>query len=82
MITIKDKREIELMKHAGLLVSKMHKFIKPYIKEGITTKELDKLCYDFIKKNHENDSFSHAYIVESKNYNNLDLFLQFFGLGW
>ena len=51
MITIKDKREIELMKHAGLLVSKMHKFIKPYIKEGITTKELDKLCYDFIKKN-------------------------------
>ena len=26
--------------------------------------------YDFIKKNHENDSFSHAYIVESKNYNN------------
>ena len=34
--------------------------------------------YDFIKKNHENDSFSHAYIVESKNYNNLDLFLQFF----
>ena len=51
MITIKDKREIVLMKHAGLLVSKMHKFIKPYIKEGITTKELDKLCYDFIKKN-------------------------------
>lgn len=51
MITIKDKREIELMKHAGLLVSKMHKFIKPYIKEGITTKELDKLCYNFIKKN-------------------------------
>ena len=51
MITIKDKREIELMKHAGLLVSKMHKFIKPYIKEGMTTKELDKLCYDFIKKN-------------------------------
>lgn len=51
MITIKDKREIELMKHAGLLVSKMHKFMKPYIKEGITTKELDKLCYDFIKKN-------------------------------
>ena len=51
MIVIRSDREIELMKHAGLLVSKMHKFIKPYIKEGITTKELDKLCYDFIKKN-------------------------------
>ena len=48
MITIKSEREIELMRHAGMLVSKMHQFIKPYIKEGITTKELDKLCEKFI----------------------------------
>ena len=48
MITIKSKNEIELMRKAGMLVSEMHKFIKPYIKEGITTKELDKLCEDFI----------------------------------
>ena len=41
MISIKSNREIELMRQAGLLVSKMHQFIKPYIKEGITTKELD-----------------------------------------
>ena len=39
------------MRHAGMLVSKMHKFIKPYIKEGISTYELDKLCEDFIRKN-------------------------------
>ena len=51
MITIKSENEIQLMKKAGLLVSEMHKFIKPYIKEGITTKELDKLCHDFIIKN-------------------------------
>ena len=51
MITIKSEREIELMRHAGMLVSKMHKFIKPYIKEGISTYELDKLCEDFIRKN-------------------------------
>ena len=51
MITIKSEKEIELMRHAGMLVSKMHKFIKPYIKEGITTKELDRLCEDFIIKN-------------------------------
>ncbi len=50
MIIIKSEREIELMRHAGMLVSKMHKFIKPYIKEGITTKELDKLCEDFIRE--------------------------------
>ena len=51
MITIKSEREIELMRKAGMLVSEMHKFIKPYIKEGITTKELDKLCEDFILSN-------------------------------
>ena len=47
-VTIKSEREIELMRHAGMLVSKMHQFIKPYIKEGITTKELDSLCEKFI----------------------------------
>ncbi len=49
MISIKSEHEIELMRHAGHLVSEMHKFIKPYIKEGITTKELDKLCEKFIR---------------------------------
>ena len=51
MITIKSEREIELMRHAGLLVSKMHQFIKPYIKAGVTTKELDRLCEKFILDN-------------------------------
>ena len=51
MITIKSEREIELMRHAGMLVSKMHKYIQPYIKEGITTKELDRLCEKFILDN-------------------------------
>ena len=51
MISIKSEHEIELMRKAGMLVSEMHKFIKPYIKEGITTKELDRLCTKFIKDN-------------------------------
>ena len=51
MITIKDEREIELMRHAGMLVSKMHKYLKPFIKEGITTKELDRLAEEFILQN-------------------------------
>lgn len=48
MISIKSKREIELMREAGNMVSKTHKYLKPFIKEGITTKELDKLAEDFI----------------------------------
>ena len=51
MITIKSEREIELMRHAGMLVSKMHQFIKPYIKPGISTAELDRLCEKFILDN-------------------------------
>ena len=51
MITIKDEREIDIMRHAGMLVSKMHKYLKPFIKEGITTKELDRLAEEFIVKN-------------------------------
>ena len=51
MINIKTEREIELMRHAGMLVSKMHEYIKPFIKEGITTKELDRLCDKFIRDN-------------------------------
>ena len=51
MISIKSEKEIELMRHAGMLVSKMHQFIKPYIKAGITTKELDALCEKFIIDN-------------------------------
>ncbi len=51
MITIKSKEEIELMRKAGYLVSLTHKYLKPYIKPGITTKELNKLAEDFIIKN-------------------------------
>ena len=49
MIIIKSEREIELMKEAGLMVSKTHKYLKPFIKAGITTKELDDLAFDYIK---------------------------------
>lgn len=48
MITIKSEREIELMREAGLMVSKTHKYLKQFVKEGITTKELDKFAEDYI----------------------------------
>lgn len=49
MITIKSKREIALMKEAGLMVSKTHKYLKEYIKPGITTKELDEIAEKYIR---------------------------------
>lgn len=57
MVTIKSPREIELLRKAGNIVYKAHQFIKPYVKPGITTKELDKLVEDFIIKNGAIPSF-------------------------
>lgn len=49
MIKIKSDREIELLKIAGHIVYLTHQYLKPYIKEGITTKKLDSLAEDFIR---------------------------------
>lgn len=51
MITIKSEKEIELMRKAGTLVSLTHEYLKPFIKPGITTIELDRLAEKFIIEN-------------------------------
>ena len=48
MISIKTEREIELMRIAGKIVGDTHKYLIPYLKPGITTKEIDKLARDYI----------------------------------
>ena len=50
MITIKSEREIELMREAGKMVSMTHQYLKNFIKPGITTKELDRLAEEYIRK--------------------------------
>lgn len=49
MISIKSDYEISLMRKAGSLVYQTHQHLKPYLKPGITTLELDKLANDFIE---------------------------------
>ena len=41
MIKIKSERELELMRIAGKIVYETHKYLKPFIKEGITTAKLE-----------------------------------------
>lgn len=48
MITIKSEEEINLLERAGEIVGETHHYLSNFIKPGITTKELDKLAYDFI----------------------------------
>jgi len=57
MINIKTSREIELMKIAGAIVGETHKYLIPYIRPGITTKELDNIAYNFIISKHATPSF-------------------------
>lgn len=47
MISIKSLREIELMKEAGRLTAKVLNYLKPFVKEGVTTKELNDLAYNY-----------------------------------
>ena len=46
-ITIKNSSEIEKMRVACRLASEVLDYIGPFVKPGITTGELDKLCHDY-----------------------------------
>lgn len=49
MISIKSNRELELMRAAGRIVYETHQYLKPFIKEGISTIKLDELAEEFIR---------------------------------
>ncbi|MEK8088173.1 type I methionyl aminopeptidase [Thermithiobacillus plumbiphilus] len=47
-ITIKTPEEIEKMRIAGRLAADVLHMITPYVKAGVTTGELDRICHDYI----------------------------------
>ncbi|MCL6555682.1 MAG: type I methionyl aminopeptidase [Burkholderiales bacterium] len=47
-IIIKTPEEIEKMRVAGRLASEVLDYIAPFIKPGITTGEIDRLCHDYM----------------------------------
>jgi methionyl aminopeptidase len=47
-IIIKTPEEIEKMRIVGQLSREVLDMITPYVQEGITTEELDRICHDFI----------------------------------
>ena len=48
-VTIKTEHEIQLMRESGHLLEKVHDGLIPYIKPGITTKELDHIGEEMIR---------------------------------
>lgn len=57
MITIKKPFEIELMKKSGALLKDLLNHLGSVIKAGMSTKELDRIAYDFIKSAGATPSF-------------------------
>ena len=50
MINVKTVHEIELMRIAGRIVAETFEMLKEVVKPGVTTKELDVLAEEFIRK--------------------------------
>lgn len=59
MIKIKTEKEIELLRIAGRITRETLLEVEKYVRPGVTTKELDKIAYDFILKNGATPSFLH-----------------------
>ncbi|MDX8363055.1 type I methionyl aminopeptidase [Cytobacillus sp. Hm23] len=57
MIICKTPREIEIMREAGRIVALTHKELQKHIKPGITTKQLDTIAEEFIRKHDAIPSF-------------------------
>jgi len=57
MISIKSKREIELMRTAGRIVALAHQEVKKHVKPGVTTLELDAIVEQVIRDNKATPSF-------------------------
>jgi methionyl aminopeptidase len=47
-VSIKSPDEIEKMRIAGQLAGEVLKMIRPFVKPGATTNELDRICHDYI----------------------------------
>ncbi|WP_297529019.1 type I methionyl aminopeptidase [Thiohalobacter sp.] len=47
-VTIKTPDEIEKMRVAGRLAADVLQMIRPHVKAGVTTGELDEICHDYI----------------------------------
>ena len=61
MITIKDSREIELMRHAGHVVGVVHQELEKWLRPGLTTKEVDDFCKKIILDHGCTPSFENLY---------------------
>jgi methionyl aminopeptidase len=47
-VVIKNAQEIEFMREVGKLAAELLDYIEQFVKPGVTTNELDRLCYEYV----------------------------------
>ena len=47
-VSIKNQQEIEKMRVAGRLAAEVLDHVAPYVRAGITTEEIDRICHDYM----------------------------------
>ena len=52
MIQLKDDYQVDQIRKSCKLLAEMFEVVGPQIVEGISTYDIDRLCEDFMKKNH------------------------------
>ncbi|MDR2090769.1 MAG: type I methionyl aminopeptidase [Clostridiales bacterium] len=57
LISIKSKREIEIMRDSGKILRDAHLLVGEKIQEGMSTLDIDKIAYDFIRAHNAEPSF-------------------------
>ena len=61
MIVLKTAREIELIRKACIISAEALELAGEAVKPGVTTYEIDKIAYDYIKKQGAEPNFLHFY---------------------
>ena len=59
MITLKSEHEIELMRRAGKITAAARALAREMVKPGVTTHQIDKAVFDFIRSHGATPSFLH-----------------------
>lgn len=57
MITLKTEKQIDGIRKSAVILSLLHRELLGVIKEGVTTKEIDRFSYDFISGHHAIPAF-------------------------
>ena len=50
MVIIKSKQQVEQLRKAGRIVAETYEVIRPYLKPGVTTAEIDKIAEEYIRR--------------------------------